>query len=129
MTPEDKIAVKLLVLIEGVADHKMDGHQRVGLATEIVGDIRELLEPEPEESLVREQDIRIDVYSDAVPNGAWSVKLTHIPTGIVYTANSTHHRSQLEAKATLIARLETKLRWRELEAKWVAEGVFGNDDH
>jgi hypothetical protein len=38
----DRIAAKLTVLIEGIADHKMTDHSREMLAKEIVDDITQL---------------------------------------------------------------------------------------
>jgi hypothetical protein len=40
---EDRIAAKLDVLIEGIADHKMNSHNREMLAKEVVGDLRALM--------------------------------------------------------------------------------------
>lgn len=40
--PIDKIAAKLNVLIEGIADHKMDAYSQEMLAKELVGDISEM---------------------------------------------------------------------------------------
>lgn len=62
----------------------------------------------PPPSLVSEQDIRIDIYRIAVPGAPCSLRMTHIPTGIVVTAEG--GRSQLRNKADALEQLEAKLR-------------------
>lgn len=41
----DLIVAKLTVLIEGVADHKMDDYNKRGLGREIIADIQSLCSP------------------------------------------------------------------------------------
>lgn len=45
LDPADKIAAKLNVLIEGIADHKMDDYNQEMLAKELVADIRTMCGP------------------------------------------------------------------------------------
>jgi protein subunit release factor A len=66
--------------------------------------------PEPPPSLVRDQDVRVDIYrSDRL--APMTLRLTHIPTGIVVTVEG--EKSQLQNKAKALEELEAKLAERE----------------
>jgi protein subunit release factor A len=58
---------------------------------------------------LREEDIRVDVWRNAAVGDAMrcSVRVTHLPTGIVVTASGT--TSQLEAKARALGDLREHL--------------------
>lgn len=60
------------------------------------------------EVVIDEKDLRIDVYTHGL-NG-WIIRMTHIPTGIMLTADDSGHSSQLQGKVTLLNELKTKLR-------------------
>ncbi|ASZ74577.1 RF-1 peptide chain release factor [Mycobacterium phage Phabba] len=110
---QDRIAAKLNVLIEGIADHKMSDYSQEHLAKEIISDLCELIltiREKPQGSQVLEKDVRFDVYAQAVPGGEWGLRLTHIPTGIVIDADSSAHKSQIQARVAVLHELEARLK-------------------
>lgn len=63
----------------------------------------------PADSLIDERDIRIDIYRSE-RTAPMTLRLTHIPTGIVVTVEG--EKSQLQNKAKALDELEAKLKGR-----------------
>jgi protein subunit release factor A len=58
-----------------------------------------------------ERDLRIDVWRTGALGQIWSLRLTHLPTGIVVDAEKGQpHDSMLAAKVALLDELQTAIR-------------------